>query len=311
MNRKLRFSWGHIVAFLALIFIAYVVFMGTTYYTIGNYNVGLITMGCCILLIVLTILGAQVLKGVDKKFHRSIIWERILIAFSPIIICLVGIPFSHFWTVQSSEDKIVEQFKSSVNSSLGIFADYESYSQERISQLKTNLSKSIKDEQIINNRVNELTLFLNNSTAKSIEEAKGWINKVNKDPSIWNIFLFGNISTIESAINQWTESLNKHSAKSLSCEKEPILFSTENPNKEKALSGLASLKSIYQTTSKPNTMAILTLLVCYLMLLCPYFVQERHSRNVETFFGKKKRKPIIFNNSETKSQVSNSKYDSF
>lgn len=68
MNRKLRFSWGHIVSFLALIFIAYVVFMGTTYYTIGNYYAGLITMGCCVLLLVLTILGAQVLKGVDKNF---------------------------------------------------------------------------------------------------------------------------------------------------------------------------------------------------------------------------------------------------
>lgn len=89
MNRKLRFSWGHIVAFLALIFIAYVVFMGATYYTVGNYCAGLFTMGCCVLLIVLTVLGAQVLKGVDKKFHRSIIWERILVACSPFIIIIV------------------------------------------------------------------------------------------------------------------------------------------------------------------------------------------------------------------------------
>ena len=310
MNRKLRFSWGHIVAFLALIFIAYVVFMGATYYTIGNYYVGLITMGCCVQLIVLTILGAQVLKGVDKKFHRSIIWERTLIALSPIMMFVVGIPYSHFWTVQSSEDRIVNQFKNSVNSSLGIFADYESYSQERINLLKTNLRSSIKDDQIINNRVSELSLFLNNCTAKSIEEAKVWIGKVNKDPSIWNIFLFGNISTIESAINRWTESLNEHSAKSLSSENEPILFSTDNPNKEKALSGLASLKSIYQTTSRPSTLAIFTLLVCYMMLLCPYFVQERHSRSVEAFFGKKNKK-IIFAEKETKTKVNNSKYDSF
>lgn len=30
-------------------------------------------------------------------------------------------PFSHFWTVQSSEDKIVEKFDESVKASLGIF----------------------------------------------------------------------------------------------------------------------------------------------------------------------------------------------
>ena len=89
MNRKLRFSWGHIVAFLALIFIAYVVFMGATYYTVGNYCAGLFTMGCCVLLIVLTVLGAQVLKGVDKKFHRSIIWERILVAVLHLLLLLL------------------------------------------------------------------------------------------------------------------------------------------------------------------------------------------------------------------------------
>lgn len=310
MNRKLRFSWGHIVAFLALIFIAYVVFMGATYYTIGNYSIGLITMGCCILMIGLTILGAQVLKGVDKKFHRSIVWERILIAISPIIICLVGIPFSHFWTVQTSEEKIVEQFKSSINASLGIFSDYELYSQERINQLESKLKSSVKDEKLINNRVEELSLYLNNSTEKSINEAKKWINEVNDEPSIWNVFLFGNISTIESAISKWTESLNNHSSKSLSSESSPNLFSTANPSKEKALSGLASLRSIYQKTNKPNSLAIVTLLICYMMLLCPYFVQERHSRNVETFFGKKN-KQKTFISKESNQQINKSKYDSF
>lgn len=310
MTGKLRFSWGHIVAFLALIFIAYVVFMGATYYTIGNYSIGLITMGCSILMIVLTILGAQVLKGVDRKFHRSIIWERILIAISPIVICLVGIPFSHFWTIQNSEEKIVEQFKSSLNVSLGIFSDYELYSQQRINQFESHLKSSIKDEKLIHNRVEELSLYLNNSTERSVNEAKKWINEVNKNPSIWNIFLFGNISTIEKAITKWTESLNNHSSRSLTLESSPVLFSTENPNKEKALSGLSSIRSIYQKTDKPHALAIVSLLICYLMLLCPYFVQERHPRNVEKFFRKtNKQKPFISN--ESNQPINKSKYDLF
>ena len=313
MNRKLRFSWGHIVAFLALIFIAYVVFMGATYYTVGNYYAGLIAMGFCVLLIVSTILGAQVLKGVDKKFHRSIVWERILIGLSPVIIIIVGIPFSHFWTVQSSETEIKEEFRKSITSALGIFSDYDSYSKERISQLETSLNSSVKDDQLKKNRVDELTLYLNNSTAKSIEEAKVWVNKVNEDPSIWNVFLFGNISTIESAIEQWTESLNTISKKAMSSEKEPESFSTANMNKEKALNGLTNLKSTYQEVKAPNASAILTLLICYLMLLCPYFVQERHSRNVETFFGKgySPKPSYAHNESNEQRTKGKSKYDSF
>ncbi len=308
MNRKLRFSWGHIVAFLALIFVAYVVFMGATYYTIGNYYVGLTTMGCCVLLLVLTILGAQVLKGVDKKFHKSIVWERTLIAISPIIIIIVGIPFSHFWTVQSSEQQITEQFRNSIRASLGIFSDYSSYSEERVNQLKSSAASIMKEDQLVNNRADELSLYLNNSTAKSIEEAKAWINKVDDDPSIWNVFLFGNISTIEAAIDQWTESLNLISKKKTSSETDPEEFSTANVSKEKALLGLANLKRIYQEAKAPNASAIITLLICYLLLLCPYFVQERHSRNVERFFGTSKVKVSPKNKGDNEN---NKKYDTF
>ncbi len=314
MNRKLRFSWGHIVAFLALIFIAYVVFMGATYYTVGNYYAGLITMGCCVLLIILTVLGAQVLKGVDKKFHRSIVWERILVMCSPAIIIIVGIPFSHFWTVQSSEDEIIQQFDKSIKASLGIFSDYDSYSDSRIELFKSSLASTVEDDQLINNRIDELSLYLKSSTAKSIEEAKTWINKVSDTPSIWNVFLFGNISTIEGAIEQWTESLNKHSEKCVSSETEVEAFSTANTHKEKALNGLASLKSLYQETKAPNALAITTLLICYLMLLCPYFVQERHSRSVETFFGKGNNHnsiPIGKEKKIKKQDSNRSKYDSF
>ena len=306
MNRKLRFSWAHIVAFLALIFIAYVVFMGATYYTVGNYYAGLITMGFCVLLIVSTILGAQILKGVDKKFHRSVIWERVLIGLSPVIIIIVGIPFSHFWTVQSSETEIKYQFRISITSALDIFSDYDSYSKERISQLETSINSSVKDEQLKKNRVDELTLYLNNSTAKSIETAKAWINKVNEDPSIWNVFLFGNIFNIESAIKQWAESLNTISKKHMSDESYAEPFSTTRMNKELALSNFANLKSIYKEVRLPNATALLTLLLCYLMLLCPYFVQERNAKSIETFFGRDNRnKGISKDNGNANTNINN------
>lgn len=266
-------------------------------------------MGCSVLLIVLTILGAQVLKGVDKKFHRSIVWERILVLSSPLVIIIVGVPFSHFWTVQSSEDEIIQQFNKSIQASMGILSDYESYSDSRIEQLKSSLASKFEDDLFVNNRIDELSLYLKTSTTKSIEEAKGWINKVSDSPSIWNVFLFGNISTIEGAIEQWTESLNAISRKSISSETDIDSFSTANIHKEKALNGLASLKGLYQETKAPNALAITTLIICYLMLLCPYFVQERHSRNVETFFCINKLISSI--KTDKKAEFNRSKYDSF
>lgn len=168
----------------------------------------------------------------------------------------------------------------------------------------------MKEDQLVNNRADELSLYLNNSTAKSIEEAKAWINKVDDDPSIWNVFLFGNISTIEAAIDQWTESLNLISKKKTSSETDPEEFSTANVSKEKALLGLANLKSIYQEAKAPNASAIITLLISYLLLLCPYFVQERHSRNVERFFGTSKVKLNPKNKGDNENN-NNKKYDTF
>lgn len=246
----------------------------------------------------------------DKKFHRSIVWERILVLCSPFIIIIVGVPFSHFWTVQSSEDEIIKQFDKSIKASMGIFSDYESYSDSRIEQLKSSLASETENDQLINNRTDELSLYLKTSTTKSIEEAKGWINKVSDCPSIWNVFLFGNISTIEGAIEQWTESLNAISRKSISSETDIESFSTANIHKEKALNGLISLKDLYQKTKFPNALALMTLIICYLMLLCPYFVQERHSRNVETFFGNKNKQNSGIKTSK-KVETNRSKYDSF
>ena len=38
MNEQLKFSWGHIIAFLALIIISYISFVGVTYMTDGDFT---------------------------------------------------------------------------------------------------------------------------------------------------------------------------------------------------------------------------------------------------------------------------------
>ena len=73
MNERLKFSWGHILAFLALIFIAYVTFMGITYFTLGNFIVAGIGALVCVIFLALFLLGAQIKKGTSTKFYKSII----------------------------------------------------------------------------------------------------------------------------------------------------------------------------------------------------------------------------------------------
>lgn len=44
MNEQLKFSWGHIIAFLALIVLSYITFVGVTYMTDGDFTKASIAM---------------------------------------------------------------------------------------------------------------------------------------------------------------------------------------------------------------------------------------------------------------------------
>ena len=77
INEKLKFSWGHIIAFVAMIVISYFSFLGLTYLTDGNFiftGIGVVVID---VIIAFAFLGAQIAKGAKKKFERHIITERV------------------------------------------------------------------------------------------------------------------------------------------------------------------------------------------------------------------------------------------
>lgn len=84
INETLKFSWGHIIAFVALIIISYLSFMGITYLTNGNFLYAGIGVLIIDVLIILFFIIPQILKGTDEKFRRKIIFERILF-FLPLL----------------------------------------------------------------------------------------------------------------------------------------------------------------------------------------------------------------------------------
>lgn len=293
MNKKLRFSWSHIIAFLALIFIAYVTFMGVTYYTQGNYLIAIIAAAVSVALLAGIMLGAQVLKGVDRKFHRSIVWERVLIFLSPLIILAALVPYSHFWTVLGRESEIVEKFSIAVKESQGVFTDYENYAKNRYAQLRDVLAKQNLTNQQRTNRLNELEMWLLSDNHKSFkQQVETWTSQVSKRPTVWNVFIFGNINKIEQAVTQWTKTLNKISMKHLSPESTNVQpFGNPNPHQQKAIADLKEMSGLYTDKSFPNVWAVVTILVCYAMLLFPYLIQERHSRNPYRFWDFLKKTP--------------------
>ena len=330
VNRTLRFSWGHIIAFIALIFISYTTFMGISYFCDGNFflaGAGVVVVN---LLLVAFFFTPQLLKASDAKFGRKIVFERIFFICAPFIFVIAMAPYSHFWTVFDKREEVESTFSQSIKAVPKIFDSYEAYAQERMeaytktldsfkesnnkggnsqgdngskskynstkkgkkdnkkgsssNSTKARSTKSISSTRY-NNARNALNIQLFNY-ADLRNGALNWIKNA-EETTVWNVFMMGNLDTIEEAIYNWTDNLNlistpkmkdeKDSVKPFSSEDESVTFVTEN---------FKSLRTIYSEPGLPTPIAIGIAVLLYGMLLLPYLLQKRHTKSLYRLFGK-------------------------
>lgn len=306
MNKKLKFSWGHIIAFIALIFISYVSFMGDFYKNGGSFEEAIIKVLIIDVALLTTFIGAQILKGTDRKFGRSIKFERFLILLTPFIFILSMTFNNHFWGVHKQKNNIENLFNSSITDAKIMFEEYNSYSNTRIANYSDVLENIVlnkeadpvtyrksgfngsNDQVRKDNYIHTLQLQLLSKNSIELQaEANKWLDKANKDVSVWNAFLIGNIEKISEAIKTWNKLLVEYSIPMLSNEAlrdQVIPFDYNKSSSEEALKNLNTLTSIYKA---PNKIKIITILVApflFLMLLFPYILQERDGKAHHIYF---------------------------
>lgn len=311
MDEHLKFSWGHIIAFLALIFISYITFVGVTYSTDGDFMEAVIKMVIVDVFLALVFLGAQYAKATSRKFARWIRFERICIFCSPIVFILCMLPYLHFWTVHSKNDEVVSKFTSAIKASKQMFDDYEVYANTRIENYEHNLQRAIdnrsinpelfsqcgfivgKEEIQKQNMVKTLRLQLLSSNYDSLKvSATKWIDDASEGASTWNVFLLGNTKEIKTAITDWNSQLSKFASKKLSNEEvygQVDDFEAQSNSLESVKQGLDSLTADFTKKSFPGAVGIITMIILYFAMLFPYFLQDRHTKSVFRLFGKEKR----------------------
>lgn len=335
-NETLKFSWGHIIAFLAIIFISYVCYMGDFYNNGGDFKAAAIKVLIIDLALLITFIGAQILKGTDSKFDRSIIFERILIVLCPIVFLGAMISYNHFWNVFSERKQIESQFSASIDKSKQMFIDYDNYSLARINNYELALNKLIEnkgvnyyaynklgfdgssDEIRKDNLITTLRLQLQSQNTDSLKTvANQWIDNANQGATVWNAFLVGNVNQIIDAIESWNKSLIEYSSPVLTSETLldiKVESFADNDAGMVAKRGLGSLTYIYKETRGVQAVSILTSIVLFLMLLFPYFLQKRSTRANGLYFliPNSKSKEISNrsnDNSNSVGQLSGSKSD--
>ncbi len=305
-NKTLKFSWGHIIAFLALIFISYVTYMGSFYSNGGDFSQAAINVFFIDVALLITFIGAQIIKGTDSKFDRSIIIERILILLCPLAFLWSMIPYNHFWNVFSEREQIEQKFSSSIEKSRAMFTDYLSYANERIENYDNGLTQIIRNKDIEKgpyisagfsgendrlqkeNFVETLRLQLLSQNTDSLKNlALNWIDNANQGASVWNAFLIGNIDKISEAIKTWNNTLSSVSEFRMGNESISKQVETFDNNQEsyiQAIDGLHSLKSLYKDAKGITLNSILTSFLLFFMLLFPYFLQKRNTRATGLYY---------------------------
>lgn len=281
--------------------------MGFTYLTQGNLSYALWGIVVTDIVYILVFIGAQQLKASGNNLKRNIVLERVLIFGSPIVFIAGMVAISHFWTVNSQNREIVETFNEAINSSKRLFDDYEAYSLSRINSYEQGLNQIIRDKAYNkaaferagfvegkaaiqrNNMVETLRLSLLSTNYDSLKTvANKWIDASRNGASTWNAFLLGNTREIVAALNSWEEQLRTNSEKKISNE---IFVHSATPFTSAAVqSSIAKINSLtaaYTTQKFPTASAIVFGVAIYLMLLFPYYLQERHAKSTYTLLGSK------------------------
>lgn len=305
MNQRLKFSWSHIIAFVALIAVSYISFVGYTYLTNGNFTIGLIGMGVTDILYLIFFIGAQQIKNCSSHFRRNIVWERILVFGSPLVFVAGMIAMAHFFTVRAQEKEVVTKFNSSINDARLLFDDYQKYCNDRIDSYSKGLDIIIANMHTKpyeyakagfndadpmmqkKNMVETLRLQLLSKNFVTLnQQANKWINDANQGASTINVFLLGNTTQIKEAIENWERILQNTATHHLTNEEivhKPEEFTSQAARK--AIKGIDSLHDNFTTMKFPTLWAILFGLLIYVMLIFPYIIQTRHTKSLVRLIG--------------------------
>lgn len=193
-----------------------------------------------------------------------------------------------------------------------MFADYDNYSMDRISNYDHMLGRVItnksihpdefascgfskgKEEIQRGNMIKTLRLQLISENYDSLKtEATKWIESSSNGASTWNVFLLGNTKEIKTAIHNWNVQLREFANHKMNNEEfngynEVKPFEEVSGSLNSVDRGLDGLTTKFTKSSFPPFGSILGAIVLYFALLFPYFLQDRHTKSQFRLIGMEK-----------------------
>jgi len=310
-HRQHLTALGHVVALTAAAALAYVSFLGMVYLSKGQIaRSAAIASAYGTQLFMLCVL-VQRIKGASRHFGQAIQVERIAVVVLLISCLACTVPFTHFFSVNSREQEVAAAFKGALDEVPQMFDEYDSLAHRRIDRYEQALQKAKRsakqrrryqldrhlegkvsgsDDIVVDNMVTTLQRQLLPPAQQQLRrEAEAWAAGAT-GATTWNAFLQGNAAEIAQAIGRWQQALASHMAPTLHnehCRTASDTLAFASIHAQKAIADLDRLSLLCAQRSTPTPLSLLLLVAGWALLFFPYWLQRRHSKSWERFWGQR------------------------
>lgn len=317
MNQT-KFSLADVLTVLAALSFGFVCFLGANFLNINNDRVwGMShTLGCIVIAVFIALLlfctayGAKLLKRTSHNFKTSFVWEVVLLMLFVLFGIFFGTktsPFPHYFTVTAQKSEIKNKLQTSITQAENMFAEYESYADNRKNLYKHKLqsvttAKNINPNEYVEygfdgrNDISDALqidtkmftvhadLFPSNYSdtiaKKGIKEvATKWLQDAKNTTNSWKpIGIVGVVNDIEKNSTEWHNTL--------------ITLSKVREQGEKAEDfnyalSFEDVKTHFTILDSPSLLTIGLAMLAYFLMLLSWFVSKRSTRfpGLKILFG--------------------------
>lgn len=265
---KTKFSFGVVIALLALLAFAYIMFMGLIYWKRGELTTPILVTTVFLAIVVLCITAMCMSKATRwRKIGKR--GQIIFGALTFLAFLASAYPFTIFMDVVTKQQTISEEITNLLVDGVQLDSVYREYAIKRIDAYKTELERRGTYHPI---KVRNLQTLLLPSNLDSMQaQRRDWL-KAASSISVWNIRMPINIGMINGEVRRSVDnyinlSTEKGHADENSEAQRPFVFSVQKTELEKVTESFESFHT-------PSLLSILIALVCFILMLLPYWLTD-------------------------------------
>lgn len=280
-----KFNFAYVFSVVILLIFSYITFLGLCYWTGGS----LITPILLTLALIIVVAGSVYAMSMARSTRWTDIGLAGQICFGVVVLAALlsaSIPFTNFLRVANEKKEVQAQIQAAVTSSEAMDAAYKTYADGRIANYRASLTAALAAgpgtpvySQIFGteprttaaSRMEGMVQSLQNqllppSSENTVEERHLWANSI--DLNVWNPMTASNLANLSAKVASWATNYTELSSKIYAGE-------TAQPFEYKGFdSSFVTLTDSFQHFRRPNASAVIISLICFGIMLLPYFLAQ-------------------------------------